>query len=60
MVAPDPAVAPVIPPVIGPTVQINVLGTLDVRFILGLPPLHVFAVGAFVTVTAGSTLTVMV
>lgn len=60
MVAPDPSDAPVIPPVIGPTVQVKLLEALAVRLIFVLVPLQVFAVLAVVTAGAGSTFMVMV
>lgn len=49
MVPPEPAIAPVIPPVIFPIVQLNVLGISEVSVILGPVPLQVLAVAEFVT-----------
>ena len=60
IVDPELALAPVIPPVIVPTVHVNVLATLAVKEIFGLVPLHVVAVFAVVTVGAGFTVTVIV
>ena len=59
MVLPDPALAPVMPPVIVPMVQVNVLGTVAVRLIFGPVPLHVAAVLAVVTTGVGCTVTIM-
>jgi hypothetical protein len=60
IVEPLPAVAPVIPPVIVPIVQLKLLGTLEVKAILGDEPLHTLPVDAFVTAGFGFTVTVMV
>jgi hypothetical protein len=60
MVAPDPADAPVIPPVIVPIVQVNVLGAVAVKAILVAVPLQMAAVFAVVTAGLGFTVTVMV
>jgi hypothetical protein len=60
MVVPEPPVAPVIPPVIVPTVQVKLLSTLAVSAILGEVPLQVAAVFGVVTTGAGLTVTVMV
>lgn len=38
IVAPDPGVAPVIPPVTAPIVQLNVLAAVDARTMLVVPP----------------------
>jgi len=57
MTLPDPLLAPVIPPTILPTVQLNVLGVLDVNTILNVPPLQIAAGGAFVTSGVGLTVT---
>jgi hypothetical protein len=46
IVLPLPALAPVIPPVIVPTVHVYVLGITDVRAILVFSPLHI-AIGRF-------------
>ena len=59
MVEPEPAEAPVIPPVIVPIVQVNVPGTEAVKLILGLVPLQIEAVAGVVTTGAGLTATVM-
>ena|SRR5687767_13231423 len=56
---PDPGDAPVIPPVIAPTVHENVLGVVAVREIFGPVPLQVAAVLGVVTAGVGSTVTVM-
>jgi hypothetical protein len=60
IVAPEPALAPVIPPVIVPIVQVNVLGALAVKLMFGPVPLQVVFVLAVVTTGAGFTVTVMV
>jgi hypothetical protein len=60
MVPPDPALAPVMPPVMVPMVQANVLGALDVRVILGPAPLQAEAVARLVTAGVGLTVTVIV
>jgi len=60
MVEPDPALAPVIPPVAAPIVQRKVDGTLAVNVIFGPDPLHVTAVGEVVTIGVGLTVTVIV
>jgi hypothetical protein len=52
--------APVIPPVMVPIVQMNVLGVVAVNAIFGPVPLHVLAVGAFVMDGVGNTVTVAV
>jgi hypothetical protein len=56
---PDPSVAPVIFPVIVPTVQTKVLGIEAVKLIAGLDRLQVIAVGGVVTVGDGFTVTMM-
>ena len=48
------------PPVMVPIVHEKVLGTLDVNAILVPVPLHIPAVGAFVTAGEGFTVTVIV
>ena len=58
MVFPLPALAPVIPPVTVPTVQVKLLVIEDVRLIFGLVPLQMKVVGGVVTVGAGLTVTV--
>lgn len=59
MVAPAPAVAPVMPPLIVPTVQVNVLGVVAASAILVVPPLQMAAVLAVVTAGIGFTVTVI-
>jgi hypothetical protein len=54
---PEPGLAPVIPPVIVPTVQLKLPGTLEARAIFGLVPLQVLAVGELVTIGEGRTVT---
>lgn len=56
---PLPALAPVIPPTMAPTVHVNVLGVLADSIIFGLPPLQIAAGGAFVTAGVGCTVTVI-
>jgi hypothetical protein len=53
MLEPDPLTAPVIPPVIVPTVHVNELGTDAVKLILVLTPVHALAVFALVIVGIG-------
>lgn len=60
IVAPEPELAPVMPPVIVPTVQVNVLAVVAVNAILVVPPLQIAAVLAVVTTGVGFTVTVMV
>lgn len=60
MVLPDPAVAPVMPPVTVPMVQVKVLGVVAVSAMLVLTLLHAEAVLAVVTAGVGFTVTVMV
>ena len=60
MVVPVPAEAPVIPPVIAPTVQVYKLFTLDVKTKFVLLPLHMLAVAELVTMGVGLTVTVIV
>ncbi len=60
IIFPDPADAPVIPPVITPTVQVNVLGTVAVRGIFTFAPLQIVAEAGEVTNGSGLTVTVMV
>jgi hypothetical protein len=57
---PDPATAPVIPPVTDPTVQSKVLGADAVSEIFVADPLHTEAVPGVVTVREGLTMTVIV
>jgi hypothetical protein len=60
IVPPDPVFAPVIPPVIVPTVHEKVLAALAVRAMLGLVLLQVEKALAVVTVGLGLTVTVIV
>jgi hypothetical protein len=60
MVLPEPALAPVIPPVMVPIVQENVLAVLAVKLMFGLFPLHTVAMFAVVTTGVGFTVTVIV
>jgi len=60
MVEPVPAIAPVIPPVTVPIVQAKVLGTDDVKLMLGLVPLQMVDVLAVVIAGPGLTVTVIV
>ena len=60
IVLPLPLLLPVIPPVIVPIVHAKLLGVVEVNEMLGPIPLHVLAVGAFVTVGEGFTVTVIV
>lgn len=57
---PAPALAPVMPPEMVPTVQVNVLGADAVNAIFGLVALQVVAVLAVVTAGLGYTVTVIV
>lgn len=57
---PEPALAPVMLPVIVPIVQLNVLGVLDVRLMFVPTPLHLLTVAEFVTMGFGFTVTVIV
>lgn len=59
MVEPEPALAPVIPPVTVPIVHEKLLGVLDVNAILGPVPLQELAVGELVTIGVGLTVTVI-
>jgi hypothetical protein len=60
IVEPDAALAPVMPPVMVPMVQLNELAAEAVNPILGPVPLHIVAVFAVVTEGLGFTVTVMV
>ena len=60
MVEPKPALAPVMPPVIVPMVQVKELATDAVKLMPGLVPLQMVAVLEVVTTGAGSTVTVIV
>jgi hypothetical protein len=55
MVVPLPTLAPVIEPVIVPTVQVKLLGELAVKVILGPVPLQVLAVAELVIAGLGLT-----
>jgi hypothetical protein len=59
-VFPELAVAPVILPMIVPTVHVKLLGALAVNAMFGLVPLQVLAVLAVVTAGVGLTVTVIV
>jgi hypothetical protein len=59
-VAPELALAPEIPPVIAPMVQLKLLAAVAVRDIFGLAPLQIVAVAALVITGIGFTVTVMV
>ena len=60
MELPLPAVAPVMPPVIVPTVQLKVLAMFDVKEIFVAVPPQIVAVDEDVTVGFGFTVTVIV
>jgi len=60
MVEPDPAPAPVIPPMFVPIVQLKLLGALEVSTIFGLVPPQMVAAGELVTMGVGLTVTVIV
>jgi galactitol-specific phosphotransferase system IIC component len=60
MVLPEPALAPVILPLIEPIVHVNVLGALAVRAIFGLVLLQIETAAGFVTSGLGLTVTVIV
>lgn len=60
MVGPEPELAPVIPPVIVPIVQVYVLVTEAVKLIFGPVPLQMVAVLGEVKIGPGSTVTVIV
>jgi hypothetical protein len=60
ILVPEPEFAPVIPPVIVPTVHEKLLEILAVKLILGPVPLQVADVAEFVTAGAGFTVTVIV
>jgi hypothetical protein len=59
MIFPEPAVAPVIPPLIAPIVHENVLGVVEVSEIFGDVPLQIVAVAALFTAGVGLTVTVI-
>jgi hypothetical protein len=58
--APPPAVAPVMPPVMVPTVQVNVAGALEVSVMFGLVALQIETVAGLVTAGLGFTVIVIV
>ena len=58
IVAPVPALAPVMPPVIAPIVQVKLLGIEAVNAIFGLVPLQIVAVAGVVTTGFGLTVIV--
>lgn len=60
MTVPDPALAPVIPPVMAPMVHVKLLAVLEVSVTLGPVPLQVAAVLGVVTSGVGRTVTVIV
>ena len=60
MVEPEPAPAPVMPPVIVPIIQVKLLGAEAVNAIFGLTPLQIVAVVGVVTTGPGFTVTVIV
>jgi hypothetical protein len=60
IVVPLPEVAPVIPPLIVPIVQLNVLDALAVSAMFGLVLLQMASVAGLVTAGVGLTVTVMV
>lgn len=60
MVLPEPALAPVMLPLMVPTVQVNVLGTEAVNAMLVATPLQADAVFGVETAGLGVTVTVMV
>ena len=59
MVVPEPAVAPVMPPVMAPIVQLKVLGTEANKEIPVFAPLQMVTELAVVTAGAGLTVTVI-
>jgi hypothetical protein len=60
IVAPEPGLAPVIPPVIVPIVQAKLLGAEAVKDIFVLAPLQILATALLVMVGFGFTVTVIV
>lgn len=60
IVEPEPALAPVMLPVIVPTVQVKLLEAVATSAILVVLPLQIAAVFAVVTAGVGFTVTVMV
>jgi hypothetical protein len=59
MVLPDPAVAPVIPPVTVPIVHAKLLAVVAPRAMFGLVPLHIELVAGFVIAGVGFTVIVI-
>lgn len=59
MVPPDPALAPVIPPVTVPIVQLKLAGASAVSVIFGLVPVQMLEFGEFVTVGVVSAVTTL-
>ena len=60
MLAPEPAVAPVIPPAVAPMVQVNEAVVLAVRVMPVDEPEQILSVGSVVTTGPGFTVTVIV
>ena len=60
MVAPEPLLAPVIPPEMAPKVQLKLLGAEAISVIFGPVPLQIMDVLDVVIIGAGLTVTVMV
>ena len=60
IVLPDPALAPVMPPVIVPTVHVYVLGITEVRLMFEPVPLQTTAVKALEIIGACETVIVLV
>lgn len=56
---PEPVVAPVTTPIMGPTVQVYELGIDEVKLIPGLDPLQIVARDRLVIAGAGFTVTVI-
>ena len=59
MVLPEPALAPVMPPLIDPTVQVKLLATDAVRLIFVIVALQLVVVLTVVTTSAGLTVTII-
>jgi hypothetical protein len=59
IILPEPALAPVIPPVMVPIVHEKVLGAVDVNAMLGPVPLHILTVARLVTSGLGLTVTII-
>jgi hypothetical protein len=59
IILPDPATAPVMPPVTVPIVHENVLGVLADKLMFGLPPLQILVAGGVVIDGIGFTVTTM-